>query len=453
MSRPAGGWTVDLLNAAAQRADPIGHDVVVSLFDEGGDRVNEANRVLVSVPRNDSLPDFTGVAPQLAESLTRFLETTRTLPSWAETDRIRRAEDLFFDHGILAILALFIASLPECYVVPSIAEVLNISGELVSRAEYRIRSTARMIVPVMAHGGLTGPDGYGIGNVQRVRLIHATIRHLILAGTRSTSEMEAASMRRHPERTPGAAVLPDEVQEAMRAAGWDVSADGAPINQVEMAYTILTFSYVSVRALGELGVQLTPGQQEDYLHCWNVAGHILGLERDLMADTMPEAAELFAAIRARALPHPRHARDARPALEAALLTVIDRHLPFRVLKPMPALLTRLLVGSESASALHLRQHYGAGTRVAFAIAHRMLQLSELVFHTLQSRFSLVRLISRVFGYHLFKGLLLDETLPLKLPSDCLHPLLDHWQQDPHHGRVAYFVERLLTGPALSTLAR
>ena len=59
------------------------------------------------------------------------------------------------DHGALSCILLFCASLPECYVVPDLSSVLHTTGQLEQNTEYRIRSTAAMIFPVMLHGGLS----------------------------------------------------------------------------------------------------------------------------------------------------------------------------------------------------------------------------------------------------------------------------------------------------------
>src|SRR6188472_2789415 len=112
-----------------------------------------------------------------------FIPGAHLLPPWADRARIARAEALFMEHGALSVTILFCASLPECYVVPDLAAVLHATGQLEERAEHRIRTTGAMIFPVMMRGGLTSPQGAGIAQVLKVRLIHATIRNLILRGT------------------------------------------------------------------------------------------------------------------------------------------------------------------------------------------------------------------------------------------------------------------------------
>ena len=91
----------------------------------------------------------------------------------------------------------------------------------------------------------------------------------------------------------------DSFSRALHVRGWDLAANAVPNNQEELAYTLLTFSYVFLRALRRLGIPFTREQEQDYLHAWNVAGHYLGIRRELMVDTMEEAEALFARMQAR----------------------------------------------------------------------------------------------------------------------------------------------------------
>ena len=128
--------------------------------------------------------------PALVETLRAYLREGCRLPAWLDPARVARAEAIFMHEGPLSCTLLFCASLPECYVPPQLAEVLHVAGQLEAHTEHRIRQTAAMVFPVMLKGGLTDPAGSGIAQVLKVRLIHATIRHLILHGD--------------PEQMPGA---------------------------------------------------------------------------------------------------------------------------------------------------------------------------------------------------------------------------------------------------------
>lgn len=190
------------------------------------------------------------VTSAMAEALNAYVQNASVLPAWADTHKIERAEKLFMEHGALSCILLFCASLPECYVIPDLSSVLHTSGQLEQNAEYRIRSTAAMIFPVMMHGGLS-QRGAGIAQVLKVRLIHATIRNLILHGS-----------PRHAMEHWGAGgdglIAPQAAQprggrtamyQTLYARGWDLAGQGLPCNQEELAYTLLTFGYVFLRSL------------------------------------------------------------------------------------------------------------------------------------------------------------------------------------------------------------
>ena len=114
----------------------------------------QATEGTVQVGEGDkAIKDY--VTAEMAEALTHYLQAAQVLPPWADARKIERAEKLFMDHGALSCILLFCASLPECYVVPDLSSVLHTTGQLEQNTEYRIRSTAAMIFPVMLHGGLS----------------------------------------------------------------------------------------------------------------------------------------------------------------------------------------------------------------------------------------------------------------------------------------------------------
>src|SRR6185295_8268515 len=110
------------------------------------------------------------------------------------------------------------------------------TGQLEDRAEHRIRTTGAMIFPVMMHGGLTTPGGGGIAQILKVRLIHATIRNLVLRGSprEALAKMHAASGLLAASVPPLAAIQPgDSVARALFVHGWNLKQLGLPNNQEE----------------------------------------------------------------------------------------------------------------------------------------------------------------------------------------------------------------------------
>ena len=308
---PAPTHTVSDADLAGMQhhADPLADQTIADILGDwpAGDvtadapqwaRIETVNRLFGQWTDNASLVNWTaqgdGVDDAMAEALHRYVQTAQVLPPWADAHKIERAEKLFMDHGALSCILLFCASLPECYVIPDLSSVLHTSGQLEQNAEYRIRSTAAMIFPVMMHGGL-GQRGAGVAQVLKVRLIHATIRNLILHGSpqNAVAQLLAGGVGRIAPQTPLLKGGRQAMFQALYARGWNLQGDGLPCNQEELAYTLLTFGYVFLRSLRRLGIGLPARDEEAYLHAWNVVGHILGIDQTLMVNTMDEFSFLF----------------------------------------------------------------------------------------------------------------------------------------------------------------
>ncbi|NKF15305.1 oxygenase MpaB family protein, partial [Rhizobium phaseoli] len=86
-----------------------------------------------------------------------------------------------------------------------------------------------------------------------------------------------------------------------------------------------------------LGLGLPPGDEEAYLHAWNVVGHVLGIDRSLMVETMAQGDALMALMQARGRAEPV-TPDPRPALGQALMQTMANALPWRIVKPLPQLM-------------------------------------------------------------------------------------------------------------------
>jgi hypothetical protein len=404
-----------------------------------------------------------GLAADIAEPLRKYVTAAQPLPAWADRERIARAETLFTDYGALSVTILFCASLPECYVVPDLAAVLHATGQLEERAEHRIRTTGAMIFPVMMRGGLTAPEGGGIAQILKVRLIHSMVRNLILRG----SPEAAVARHRSTNGTAGECIAPlagvragDSMQCALHVHGWDLAACALPNNQEELAYTLLTFSYIFLRSMRRLGIACTTQQEEDYLHAWNVAGHFLGIRRELMVDTMAQAGELFARMQARGrAEYARRtgAEDPRPALGGALMDAMKSVIPPGVFKAFPVLLARRLMEPESAADLGLDGRVSAQSKFWFAAlmigARGIDAVARLAIHD----FSISRLVTRAIGYRLTCALMMSQTRDLSVPEKLrpgIRALIGAWGQDPKAGSTMNALEdRMTTGGDWQALER
>jgi hypothetical protein len=424
------------MTPAMLRADPLADGAIARILAAGADAnlalmdtLAIVNRQLAHWQANSALAGWKAdayVPAQVAKALEDYAGAALALPEWADLAKIARAETLFMDMSMTSCTLLFCASLPECYVIPELAGVLHAAGQLEQHTDYRIRSTAAMIFPVMMHGGLAGAGG-GVAQAMKVRLIHATIRHLMLRGAPADAVGDGAARVVPPRDVQGPGL-----HHALYAKGWDVGQNGLPCSQEELAYTLLTFGYVFLRGLRRLGIGLPDADEQAYLHTWNVLGHLLGIERALMADTMEQAEELFARMQARGR-SVSFRPDPRPALGAALLQAMENEIPLALLKPFPVLLTRYLCGAEASQALGLAARVSWLSRALFAAAMATTRAVDGIVRLALPAFSIARLITRVVGYRLTVKVLMDQTRPLKLPDALLGQVgavVAGWQADP-----------------------
>lgn len=266
------GPQVDVTSEALlHEADPLADEAVASLIPPSGD-VGPLERFLASLYRGDPPPEG------LPEPMQRFLASTHALPSWTCAPMLDAASKVFLDWGVLAVGAHIGASLPETYVLPRVAKLLDLTRQLdkdPTHADRRLWFTVRMCFDVLNENGL-GPKGTGVVAIQRLRLLHAMVRLFVQRRLETPHRLAALSS----------------------SALWD-SENGQPINQVELLHTLLTFSHVVLRSFDRWECELTPYQHESYIHIWNVAGALLGIRPELLPRNAQDAARMFEAIKQR----------------------------------------------------------------------------------------------------------------------------------------------------------
>ena len=438
-------------------ADPLADDTIAAILGPCGDApdwevIGIVNRQLAQWQSNGALagwhagPDVPG---GVAQPLEAFVRAGMGLPAWADAAKIARAEALFFDYGMLSCTLLFCASLPECYVMPDLAAVLHVAGQLEEHIEYRIRATAAMIFPVMMRGGLTSLEGTGLAQILKVRLIHATIRYLILRGNPAQAGTRVVIPPLPATLPPGG---PSGMHQALFAQGWNTGADGLPCNQEELGYTLLTFGYVFLRSLRKLGLGLSASDEQAYLHAWNVMGHVLGIEGALMPESMAQAEAMFTQLQARGRREP-WLPDPRAALGRDLMQTMEAVIPLRMLRPFPVLMTRYLCGGATARDIGIDQRVGLLPRTLFALLMATARGIDFLVRLVVPGFSLCRMLTRVAGYRFTVKVLMDQTRPLKLPPALLNSvakMMQAWHQDPTAPGWVNALERRLTGRGQGT---
>jgi hypothetical protein len=296
----AARWTDTLLDELRQVGDPLADEPVAAVFARAGiDEVNELLRTLVRV--DQPLP------AHLPDELVEYLNASLALPDWADPARIERGQRVFEKWGVQICMCLFYASLPSSYAGAKGVQVLHLTARLDTDTHRRILETGQFLIDVLSIGGL---DEHGKGRrvIQRVRLMHAAVRHLIKA------------------------------RSAIRPELWHHSW-GEPINQEDLAGTMLAFSGVVFEPLHRIGVRLSAADVDAYLHLWNVIAHQLGVSERLMVRNASDATALIDAIERRQF----RPSTAGQHLTHELLKLLDELTPGRRFDDMnPALMRHML---------------------------------------------------------------------------------------------------------------
>lgn len=426
-------------------ADPYADDTIAQVLAgiaRPADRVlrlGQLNDIVQSWKTNADVAGWTaapGTPPYIAGPLAAYVQAARLAPppAWIDPASAHRAGCQFVEHGALSITLLHCASLPESYVVPDMATVLQSTGKLIDRVDLRIRATGAMIVPAMMVGGLTTMEGAGIAQVLKVRLIHAAIRNLILGDTPSAVAPASSITRIKLD----ASLFPAKLRHfvALYNVDWDLERCGLPNNQEELACTLLTFSYVFLRSMRRLGIPFSPQEEADYLHIWNVIGHYLGIDESLLVEDMDGAERLFFLLQRRGREHlKKHpGKDVRPALGAALMDAMEKAIPAGVFRPFPVLMTLFLMETDSARDLGLDQRpIPARSRRLFDRILAWARALDARVRRFYPDFSMCRLVTRAIGYRLTCVLMMSLVRDLLLP-DALRPeaekLIARWGRDP-----------------------
>ena len=160
--------------------------------------------------------------------------------------------------------------------------------------------------------------GQGIANILKIRLLHATVRNLILGSKR-----------------------------------WDIEDRGIPVCQEDMLGTMLTFSGVIIRDLPKLGITLTAEQAEDLLYYWCVVGQVLGVDPTWMPRSVEDATVLGERIAER---HHEPSESGR-RMAASLMEFMQSMMPAHLFNSMVPVLLRTMAGDNVCDILGLPEHH------------------------------------------------------------------------------------------------
>jgi mpaB/rubber oxygenase-like protein len=179
----------------------------------------------------------------------------------AEPEAVAEGQELFRLFGPECLLILGCYSLPAAYAAAQGVQVIHRARRLEDDGIRRLTETAQMVVNLMVPGGLE-PGGIGARSARKVRLMHALVRQHV---------------------------------RAMPRPAWS-AAYGEPINQEDLAGTLLTFSLLVLDGLKKIGAVVSPAAEHGYYALWSHVGAMLGVDERLRPRTTDAAVALAARI-------------------------------------------------------------------------------------------------------------------------------------------------------------
>ncbi|MFE0908038.1 oxygenase MpaB family protein [Streptomyces rochei] len=293
------------MNALRHSGDELADAVVATLFERG--EVGKFNSLMRYVSTaGQELPDgLPGVARE-------YLRATGTPPDWVDWSEMEKARLFFIDNNVHISTALSFASMPACYVVPHVARLLSATHGL-SYPSKRMAETGQFTVYLMQ------PDAFEAGGrfipaAQKVRLLHAAIRHHLKRENR-----------------------------------WDTEALGTPICQEDMIGGQMFFSLLVLDSLHRLGIHMSQEGAEAYYYAWRVVGAVLGVDQTAVPTTLDGARQFLDLYMLRHMgPSPEGAH-----LTRQLIDLYEEVVPGTLFDPVVSALIRYLVGDTCADWLEV----------------------------------------------------------------------------------------------------
>ncbi|MEV6106029.1 oxygenase MpaB family protein [Streptomyces sp. NPDC051940] len=199
-----------------------------------------------------------GALPEPPPELVDFFAHVDAVPYWLDPDRLAHGVRTQARTGLYAgVVVLPGLSLYGGYLASRIDKVLLRTGDLESMAPRRLAETATWTTDLVAPGGL---DRFGPGfkGILRVRLMHALVRR---------------GLSRRPD--------------------WDFAAWDHPVNQIQLAGTLLQFSLMALTGTRALGLRFSARDKAGLFHFWRYIGHVMGIDPRLLPATEADAWRLL----------------------------------------------------------------------------------------------------------------------------------------------------------------
>ena len=254
-------YSEETLGSWRWRGDAIADAAVEAIFEDGrpnGGIHNLLPKVEEIASRRKGEMGFNAEHKHACEAFLVEIEKVGLKIDMAE---VAKGQRVLACYAPFVGVSLFTGSLVGGSQFRAMQRVVAATGNFSSDPARRTEQTAGLISTMALDGALSRPNGIAYKLLVNVRLLHGALRLLLARSSASSSAVEAD-------------------QEV-------------PINQHDLAITLALFSYVSLRSLERLGIQIGEKERNAYFVMWQYAGRLLGIDEDVLPNSLRDQADFF----------------------------------------------------------------------------------------------------------------------------------------------------------------
>ncbi len=195
--------------------------------------------------------------PDAPDPLREFFIQIETMPDWVDPDKLRKGARALRRGGADGMYIARDVSLLGGYQFSGFNKTLVRTGALEKGSNKRFAETMQWAMDVISEGGLD-PIGIGYRSTIRVRLIHAFVRRHVAA-------------------------MPD----------WRGDEWGVPVNQTDMAATLVGAIIAPPAGAIGMGILLTPAELDGIAHLTRYVGWLIGVQDEWLPHTFRDGVRIL----------------------------------------------------------------------------------------------------------------------------------------------------------------
>ena len=231
-------------------------DEVIDALNVRGFAIKDANEIL------EECKKLSGTEGGIYKD---FLDACYEIPEWADFEKMKAGGKLFASHGPIWAISILAGGVIGSAFHVNAEPVFTQTGRFIVEDGVAARLTETgAILGLVPFIDEVRPGGAHHAVVMKVRILHACIRYW-------------SSLKKGEEAYP-------------------YERCGTPINQEDMAFAMLIFSYLNVRGMLRLGAELSR-EQVDSLHLlWRYVAFVVGVSKEWDFETIEEQKEMYLAF-------------------------------------------------------------------------------------------------------------------------------------------------------------